>query len=151
MERKNLRVKLPTITAEVTRSFDGYDEISLMTETAIITVMLITLGFTGEMYYHIYSDIVCLLINVNVSLEDHLYHPPVVKEKQQFWRRILIVDDEADVTITFKAGIEDSNNDTKKRIDVHTSNDPVVALSEFKPDFYDLLLVDINMPHIQVI
>jgi hypothetical protein len=39
------------------------------------------------------------------SLEDHLYHPPVVKEKQQFWRRILIVDDEADVTITFKAGV----------------------------------------------
>ena len=30
---------------------------------------------------------------------------------------------------------------------MYTSNDPVVALSEFKPNFYDLLLVDINMPH----
>ena len=29
---------------------------------------------------------------------------------------------------------------------VHTSNDPVIALSEFKPNFYDLLLVGINMP-----
>ena len=46
-----------------------------------------------------------------------------------------------------KASIENSNNDTEKRIEVQTSNDPVVALSEFKPNFYDLLLVDINMPH----
>ena len=29
---------------------------------------------------------------------------------------------------------------------MHTSNNPIVALSEFKPNFYDLLLVDINMP-----
>jgi CheY-like chemotaxis protein len=61
----------------------------------------------------------------------------------------LIVDDEADVTLTFKAGIEDSNNktDANKRIEVFTSSNPVVALSEFKSNFYDLLLVDINMPH----
>jgi CheY-like chemotaxis protein len=72
------------------------------------------------------------------------------KDQQRFWKRILIVDDEADLTITFKAGIEDNNkNDiASKRIEVHTSNDPVAALSEFKPNYYDLLLVDINMPHI---
>ncbi|HYA84385.1 MAG TPA: response regulator [Candidatus Bathyarchaeia archaeon] len=80
--------------------------------------------------------------------EDPLYHPVVIKQDQRFWKRILIVDDEADVTITFKAVIEDSNdNDTNKRIEVYTSNNPVLALSEFKPNFYDLLLVDINMPH----
>ena len=78
-----------------------------------------------------------------------LYHAVVIKDEQQFWKRILIVDDGADVTITFKAGIEESNNNkgTDKRIEVYTSNNPVVALSEFKPLFYDLLLVDINMPH----
>ncbi|MGA8081306.1 MAG: response regulator, partial [Candidatus Nitrosopolaris sp.] len=56
---------------------------------------------------------------------------------------------EADVTLTFKAGIEDSNGyyDPNKRIEVYTSNNPVLALSEFKPNFYDLVLVDINMPH----
>ena len=70
-----------------------------------------------------------------------------VKDKQRSWKRILIVDDDVDVTITFKAVIQNSNNDTNKRIEVQTSNDPVVALSEFKPNFYDLLLVDINMPH----
>jgi CheY-like chemotaxis protein len=79
--------------------------------------------------------------------EDLLYRTVSIKDKQRFWKRILIVDDDVDVTITFKAAIENSNNDTNKRIEVQTSNNPVVALSEFKPNFYDLLLVDINMPH----
>ena len=78
--------------------------------------------------------------------EDPLYHPVVIMDEQRFWKRILIVDDEEDVTITFKAGI-DSNTDTNKRIEVYTSNNPVAALSEFRPNFYDLLLVDVNMPH----
>jgi hypothetical protein len=75
------------------------------------------------------------------------YHPVVViKDEQRFWKRNLIVDDDEDVTVTFKAGIEDSNNqtDANRRIEVYTSNNPVMALSEFKPDFYDLLLVDVK-------
>ncbi len=77
------------------------------------------------------------------------YHRAITKEQQRFWKRILIIDDNADITLTFKAGIEDSNgyDDAEERIEVYTSNDPVVALSEFKPNFYDLLLVDIYMPH----
>ena len=61
----------------------------------------------------------------------------------------MIVDDDADLTLTFKEVIEASNNnnDLNKRIEVYTSNDPIVALSQFKPNFYDLLLVDINMPY----
>jgi CheY-like chemotaxis protein len=75
----------------------------------------------------------------------------VIKEKQRFWKRILIIDDEADTTTPFKAGIEDSNNynDSDKRIEVYTSNNPVAALSDFKSNFYDLLLVDINMPYMK--
>ncbi|MGB6533128.1 MAG: response regulator [Candidatus Nitrosopolaris sp.] len=78
-----------------------------------------------------------------------LYSTVVIKDEQRFWKRMLIVDNDVDITITFKAVIEDSNNrnDVNKRIEVYTSNNPVVALSEFKPNFYDLLLVDINMPH----
>jgi CheY-like chemotaxis protein len=74
-----------------------------------------------------------------------VYHPV----KQRFWKRILIVDDDKDITTTFKEAIEGSNNgnNPNTRIEVYTSNNPVVALSEFKPNFYDLLLVDINMPH----
>jgi PleD family two-component response regulator len=66
----------------------------------------------------------------------------------QFWKRILIIDDDADITLTFRTGIEDNNNTTlTKKIEVHTSNNSVVALSEFKPNFYDLILIDINMPY----
>jgi len=80
--------------------------------------------------------------------EDPLYHPVIIKDKQRLCKRILIVDDDEDITLTFKVGIEDNNNKdgSDKRIEVYTSNNPVVALSEFKPNFYDLLLVDINMP-----
>ncbi len=86
---------------------------------------------------------------MNGFAEDSLYHPVVIKQDQQFWKRILIVDDNKDVTTTFKLGIEDGNNstDVNKRIEVYTSNNPVLALSEFKSDFYDLILLDINMPH----
>jgi DNA-binding response OmpR family regulator len=43
---------------------------------------------------------------------------------------------------------EDANRieDNKISFDVNAYNDPLVALSEFKTDFYDLLLIDIDMP-----
>jgi CheY-like chemotaxis protein len=89
-----------------------------------------------------------MIYSMYSSAEDPLYHAVVIKQDQLFWKRILIVDDETDVTITFKAVIEESNNnDVNKKIEVYTSNNPVVALSEFKPNFYDLLLTDIQMPH----
>jgi CheY-like chemotaxis protein len=89
------------------------------------------------------------MIHSTRSRIDPLYHHVVIKDEQLFWKRILIIDDEEDVTTTFKAGIEDGNNhnDADRRIGVHTCNNPVKALSEFRPNFYDLLLVDINMPH----
>jgi DNA-binding response OmpR family regulator len=70
-------------------------------------------------------------------------------------RRVLIIDDDPDITLTFKTGIEACNSyasdenkrNNNKRIEVYTYNDPLTALSEFKPDFYDLLLIDINLPH----
>jgi DNA-binding response OmpR family regulator len=65
-----------------------------------------------------------------------------------FTKRILIVDDDPDITFTFKKAFEEANRISGNKISFHinTCNDPLVALSEFKPDFYDLLLVDINMP-----
>ena len=55
--------------------------------------------------------------------------------------RILIVDDDKDLATTFKTCLE-----SETTFQVYTYNDPLVALSDFKPNFYDLLLVDINMP-----
>src|SRR5215470_1910118 len=57
----------------------------------------------------------------------------LTREQQRFWKRILIIDDDNDITTTFKAAIE-YGNDANKRIEVYTANDPVVALSEFKPN-----------------
>jgi CheY-like chemotaxis protein len=67
------------------------------------------------------------------------------------YRRILIVDDEPDIAMTLKLGIESSNDrsevDNRKiKFEVHSYTDPVEALSKFKPNFYDLLLVDTTMP-----
>jgi CheY-like chemotaxis protein len=73
--------------------------------------------------------------------------------KEPFYKRILIVDDNTDTTFTYKTGLEqyydgyeDDSNDNKIRFQVYTYNNPLVALSEFKPNYYDLLLTDINMP-----
>jgi CheY-like chemotaxis protein len=64
------------------------------------------------------------------------------------YKRILIVDDEPDVAMTLKLGLESSNDDDNKKsnFEVYSYTNPVEALSEFKPNFYDLLLVDITMP-----
>ena len=65
-----------------------------------------------------------------------------------FTKRILIVDDDPDITITFKKAFEEANRISDKKVSFHvnTYNDPLLALSEYKPGFYDLMLVDINMP-----
>jgi CheY-like chemotaxis protein len=55
----------------------------------------------------------------------------------------LIVDDDDDITTTLRMGLE--NND--KTFQMYACNDPLELLSEFIPNFYDLLLVDINMPN----
>ena len=74
--------------------------------------------------------------------EHPLYHPVVIKDEQRFWKRILI-DDEKDITLAFKVGIEDSNTYTNRKIEVYTSDNPVIALSEFKPNFFWLILIRI--------
>jgi DNA-binding response OmpR family regulator len=55
-------------------------------------------------------------------------------------KRILYVDDEPDITYSFKIGLEDNG------FVVDTFNDPELASSNFKCDLYDLLLLDIKMP-----
>jgi CheY-like chemotaxis protein len=62
-------------------------------------------------------------------------------------KRILIVDNESDIALTFKQGLETEDNEYHL-FKVCTYNEPLEALFQFKPNFYDLLLVDINMPKI---
>jgi two-component SAPR family response regulator len=67
----------------------------------------------------------------------------VISREERFWKRILVVDNDLDTTTTFKVGIENAG----KHIAVHTHNDPRVALLDFEPNLYDLLLIDIDMPY----
>jgi two-component system, OmpR family, response regulator ChvI len=55
-------------------------------------------------------------------------------------RKIMVVDDEEDLTLMFRLGLE------RKGFAVDVFNDSLEALSRFKPDYYDLILLDVKMP-----
>jgi DNA-binding response OmpR family regulator len=63
---------------------------------------------------------------------------PAVAKK----RRILIVDDDPSITTSFGLALEDSGLFEK----VDMCNDPALALSNFRPDKYDIALLDVEMP-----
>ena len=78
-----------------------------------------------------------------VETETKVSKPPFIK-------RILVVDDDPDITLTFKAGLDGhyyGEGDKKKRFEVYVYNCPLFVLTQFKPYFYDLLLTDIYMPN----
>jgi two-component system, OmpR family, response regulator ChvI len=70
--------------------------------------------------------------NMNLSME---------MKENGVKKRILIVDDEVDITLSFSLALEDSG-----LFQVDSYNDPIVALSNYRPNLYDLLLLDIKMP-----
>jgi FixJ family two-component response regulator len=43
-------------------------------------------------------------------------------------------------------GLEECHCGSKKRFEAYTYNNALEALSDFKPHFYDLLIVDVYMP-----
>jgi DNA-binding response OmpR family regulator len=65
----------------------------------------------------------------------------VLSENPQQYKRILVVDDNSDIVFTLRIGLESDST-----IQVYSYDNPVTALLEFKPNFYDLLLIDVNMP-----
>ena len=56
-------------------------------------------------------------------------------------KKIMLVDDEADILWLFKMILE-----SDARLKVDSFSDPIVALENFRPGLYDLLLIDIAMP-----
>jgi CheY-like chemotaxis protein len=56
-------------------------------------------------------------------------------------KRILLVDDEPDITLTFKIALESTG-----LFAVYTFNEALQALANFKSGFYHLVLTDIRMP-----
>jgi two-component system, OmpR family, response regulator ChvI len=57
-------------------------------------------------------------------------------------KRILIVDDEPDITLTFKKILEE--NGFREQVD--TYNEPLLVLQNFKAEKYGLLIIDVGMP-----
>lgn len=74
--------------------------------------------------------------------EDHLIEQPTIADSQCQRKRILVVDDNSDIAFTLRIGLE--NGDSSMQ--VYSYDNPAKALVDFKPNFYDLLLVDVNMP-----
>jgi two-component system, OmpR family, response regulator ChvI len=56
-------------------------------------------------------------------------------------KKILIVDDDPDITTTFDLSLEETGS-----FEVETYNNGIEALSNFQPNSYDLVLLDIKMP-----
>jgi DNA-binding response OmpR family regulator len=54
--------------------------------------------------------------------------------------KILVVDDEPDITASLKIGLE------RHGFQVDTYNNPKRSLEEFKPGRYDMIFLDIRMP-----
>jgi DNA-binding response OmpR family regulator len=63
-----------------------------------------------------------------------------LQKKQQKQKKILAVDDEPDLTKLCSLALEYHG------FKVDTFNDPQEALSNYKPGYYDLVILDIKMP-----
>ena len=68
-------------------------------------------------------------------------HSSTLSFKPQQQKRILVIDDNPDILFTLRVGLE-----SDPTMQVYGYDNPVTALVEFTPNFYDLLLVDVNMP-----
>ncbi len=59
---------------------------------------------------------------------------------QQGQKKILVVDDGVDLTLLCRLALEYNG------FKVDTFTDPLKALSNYKPNYYDLVILDITMP-----
>jgi DNA-binding response OmpR family regulator len=69
----------------------------------------------------------------------------IQRQPHQGQKRILVVDDESDLTEVSRLALEYHG------FKVDTFNDSEEVLSNFKPDYYDLVILDIKMPKMMVL
>ena len=65
----------------------------------------------------------------------------VLSHDPQQYKRILVIDDNSDIVFILRVGLE-----SDPTMQVYCYDNPVTALLEFEPNFYNLLLIDVNMP-----
>lgn len=77
-----------------------------------------------------------------ILTENHSYqHSNIEKARQKRKIRVLTVDDDDDVTFSLKTILKESG-----LFEVHAFTNPEQALSHFKANTYDLVILDIRMP-----
>jgi DNA-binding response OmpR family regulator len=62
------------------------------------------------------------------------------KDNNKHTYKILVVDDERDITSVIKKGLKSNG------FEVDSYNDPILALQKFRANVYDILIIDIKMP-----
>ena len=73
---------------------------------------------------------------------NYIERVPSTSSKPRLKRKIMVIDDNSDIGLALRMGLELDD----KNMQVDSYDNPVTALTEFRPDFYDLLLIDVNMP-----
>ncbi|HZA06299.1 MAG TPA: response regulator [Nitrososphaeraceae archaeon] len=109
----------------------------------------------ATLFYHSHSDNNNNLQNHHSGPSSYTLHTPlqnqesnsanleqrVAKELVPILKKILVVDDDPDVTLALKAVLENDGY----AVDIY--NDPVNVISKYKqPGMYDLLIIDVIMP-----
>jgi CheY-like chemotaxis protein len=110
--------------------------LGLVTDTATLNQDLILHNFPYTASYYPNTDKKKSKINENLA--NATSRTATLIEGKN---RILVVDDELDIARLFKLGLERQGG-----FEVDVYNDPIVALSNYRPGIYDLLLLDIKMP-----
>lgn len=71
---------------------------------------------------------------------------PIKKKNMDKLKRIMIVDDEQDVTFLFKIILESPHQELSFCCKVDSFNDSLVALENYREGLYDLIIIDVVMP-----
>ena len=66
--------------------------------------------------------------NLHTIIETETKEQP--QPKSPLIKRILLVDDDPDITLTFKAGLDGHYYNDKKRFEVYAYNDPLLVLTQ---------------------
>ena len=82
----------------------------------------------------------CILAKLDISqpMAEEVANPHVKTPKPK--NRILVIDDESDITLTFELILGGEG------FKVDSFNDPQTVLSNFSPGNYDVALIDVKMP-----
>ena len=75
-----------------------------------------------------------------------VFNNPIKNKDIGRMRRIMVVDDEQDVTFLFKIILEGVHRDLTFTCKVDSFNDSLVALENYREGLYDLVIIDIVMP-----